>query len=64
MQGFNKRKTTDTRNCSNCYQGIQHLARGLLCGYTDDNTRNDEVCGLYIARTKKEAVEEKQEELF
>ena len=65
MQGFNYRKADNEDNCGNCYMGIRHLTRGLLCGYTDKATRRDHRCGLYIRQQVKEKTEpEGQEELF
>ena len=65
MQGFNYRKAENEENCGNCYQGIYHLSRGLLCGYTDAPTLCDHRCGLYIRQQVKEKTEsEGQEELF
>jgi hypothetical protein len=63
---FNKRKSTTENNCGNCYQGIYHLSRGLICGYTDAPTKVTDICGLYIKSQAeaKEAAEVKQEELF
>ena len=64
MSDFNYRETTTEKNCGNCYQGIYHLSRGLICGYSEGKVSAKCVCGLYIAQSKPEAVEVKQEELF
>ena len=65
MTGFNYKESQNVENCGNCYQGIYHLSRGLLCGYTDKATRGDHRCGLYIRQQVKEKTEpEGQEELF
>ena len=65
MQGFNYRKAENGENCGNCYMGIRHLTRGLLCGYTDAPTLCDHRCGLYIRQQEKEKIEQEgQEELF
>lgn len=64
MQGFNYRESTGTDCCDTCYQSRYHLSRGLLCGYTDENVKPRNICGLYIAQGKPEPVEEKQGELF
>ncbi len=65
MTGFNYKESQSAENCGNCYQGIYHLSRGLLCGYTDKSTRGDHRCGLYIMQQVKEKTEpEGQEELF
>ena len=66
MTGFNYKESQNAENCWNCYQGIIYpLSRGLLCGYTDKETRGDHRCGLYIRQQVKDKTEpEAQEELF
>ena len=65
MQGFNYKESQTADCCGNCYQGIYHLSRGLLCGYTDAQTKINGVCGLYIQRGEKNTeAEENQGELF
>jgi hypothetical protein len=67
MTGFNYKESQITDCCGNCYQGISHLSRGLICGHTDKATRRDHLCGLYIrkqVKEKKKTEPEGQEELF
>jgi hypothetical protein len=68
MTDFNKRKSTDNRNCSRCHMSAYHLSNGLLCCYDETKTERDEVCALYIEPLQKnleaEIESKKQGELF
>ena len=65
MQDFNYHESQTADCCDNCYQSRYHLSRGLLCGYTDENVKPRNKCGLFIRQgEKKPEAEENQGELF